>query len=108
VTGTLVSGDPPLGLTIGTPGQNARLTFAGAAGQRVTLTVANVLVGTSSCCAAKLSVAKPDGTNLLAPTYFGRRGATFSLLPPTTGTYAVVVDPQAGETGSLTLALAPG
>ena len=108
VTGTLVSGGPPLGVTIGTPGQNARLIFAGTAGQRVTLTAANVLLGTSSCCAAKLSVAKPDGTNLLAPTYFGRRGATFSLLPPVTGTYAVVVDPQAGETGSLTLDLAPG
>jgi subtilisin family serine protease len=108
LVGTLLLGEPPVGLTIETPGQNARLTFAGTAGQRLALTVANVLLGTSSCCAAKLSVTKSDGTTLLAPSYFGRRGATFSLLPPTSGTYMVLVDPQAGETGGLTLALTPG
>jgi hypothetical protein len=108
LVGTLPLGAPPVGVTIGTPGQNARFTFAGTAGQRLTLSAANVLMGTSSCCAAKLSVTKPDGTTLLAPSYFGRRGATFSLLPPTSGTHTVLLDPQAGETGSLTLALTPG
>lgn len=107
VSGTLVVGGAPATVAIGTPGQNARLTFAGGPGQ-VTLRVADVLVGTSSCCSLKVAVAKPDGTTLLRATYVGRRGATFVLQLPVAGTYAVDVDPQGVDTGSLSLVVAPG
>ena len=65
----------------------------------------NVAVGTSSCCALKISVTKPDGSSLLKPSYVGRRGGTFALQLPASGTYAVFLDPQGGETGTLTVGL---
>ena len=71
-------GDPPGGpsmsVTTGpVPGQNARLTFAGVAGQRVTRASA-VAIGSSTCCSLNLSILKPDGSSLATPTLMGTNG----------------------------------
>jgi Subtilase family len=105
VGGTLTIGGGPVTFAIGTPGQNARLTFSGTAGRTVTLIASGVTIGTSGCCSTQLSVLKPDGTRLVVPTYVGRNGRSLTMTLSVTGTYAVVVDPQDAATGAMTLAL---
>jgi subtilisin family serine protease len=98
-------GGAPLSFTIGTPGQNAKLTFSGTAGRTVTLTAGPVTIGTSGCCSTMLSILRPDGTRLVSPTYVGTNGRSLTTTLSVTGTYAVVVDPQGAATGGMTLAL---
>jgi subtilisin family serine protease len=106
VSGTIAVGGSPVSLTLGpVPGQNARLTFAGTAGQRISLRLSSVTIGTSSCCSARVSIAKPDGTNLVPPTLVGTMGGTLTPQLPVTGSYAIVVDPQGANTGGITLTL---
>lgn len=103
--GSLAVGGSPRTLQLAVPGQNARLTFAGTASQTVRLTVSGVTIGTSSCCSTKVSVWRPDGTKLVSPTYVGTKGTTLTFLLPAAGTYSVLLDPQAEDAGSATLAL---
>jgi hypothetical protein len=103
-TALVVGGSPaPLALTV--PGQNGKATFSGTAGQRVTLKLTSVSIGTSSFSSAKVSVLTPSGATLLSPTYFGTSGKTIALTLATTGTYTVVLDPQGAATGSATFSL---
>jgi subtilisin family serine protease len=99
-TGTLTAGGAPLTLLIPTPGQNARITFSGAAGQHVTLSLSSVTIA-----ASYVSIQKPDGTNLTWPGYIGTFGGTIAADLPAAGTYAIVVDPLWDSTGSMTLGL---
>jgi len=98
--------DPPVTLTF-RAGQNARLTFDGVAGQRVTLGVNGVTIGTGYCCdVGSVGLYKPDGTALLSPVGFSTNGVSSATqVLPTTGTYSIVVDPYIGRTGSLNLVL---
>jgi hypothetical protein len=105
VGGTLSIGAPPVSFTIGTPGQNAKLTFSGTAGRAVTLTASGVTIGTSGCCSTMVSILKPDGTRLVSPTYVGTNGRSITTTLPVAGTYAVFVDPQGAATGGMTLAI---
>jgi hypothetical protein len=93
-------------VTIGSPGESARLTFDGVAGQRVSLRISDVTIGTSCCSSAALSISGPDGTVLLAPSGVGTRGGFVDTRTlPLTGSYRVVVDPQGDSVGSATLTL---
>jgi hypothetical protein len=105
VTGSLTVGGPSLSVGIGTPGQKARVTFAGTAGAGVTLYLTGVTIGSSTCCSARVSIVRPDGANLVAPTFFGRNGRTTATTPPLTGTYTIVIDPEAAAVGGVTLRL---
>jgi subtilisin family serine protease len=108
LTGSIAIGGPPVNLSLApVPGQNAALTFAGAAGQRVSLRLTNVTIGTSSCCGARISPLKPDGTNLVPPILVGTFGATITATLPVTGQYSIQVDPQGANTGGITLTLSP-
>jgi len=90
LTGALTIDGPSVPITL-RPGQNARLTFGGTAGQRVSLGVTEVSFGTGSH--AVLSILKPDGTPLVSTTV-GTSGGDLDTEPlPETGTYIVVVDP---------------
>ena len=104
VTDTATSttiGAPPVTLPLGTPGQNGTVTFSGVAGQRVVLQTSSVTFGASS---AALSLKKPDGTNLIVPTYISTAGQLFTAVDlPTTGTYTILVDPQGAATGAVNL-----
>jgi RHS repeat-associated protein len=101
LAGTLtpsVGGDG-IDLAFGTPGQNARITFPGTAGQRVSLRFSN-----STIAAGNWYVYNPDGSSLSGTQQFSTATLTAPLpLLPTTGTYAVVVNPSAANTGSLRL-----
>jgi hypothetical protein len=102
VTGSLTVGGPSMNVSLGTPGQNATLTFSGTAGQRVTVRASNVTVGTSTCCTFVLSVKRPDGV-IVASTLFGTNGGVLPATLSAAGTYSVIVDPQSANTGGASL-----
>ena len=97
----IVPGGPPVTISTTAPGQNARLTFEGTAGRAISLQLSNV-----SVASAYVSVLAPDGTALVKNTLLDNSG-TFvdTKLLPASGTYSIVVDPTAANTGSVTLAL---
>jgi YD repeat-containing protein len=102
-TGTLAIDGVSLPLSLTRPGQNARLTFDGTAGQRVSLALTGATLTSVS-----ISVLKPDGSTLLSPTspLFSGGNAVLDLpVPPVTGTYTLFVDPYLLNTGGLTLLL---
>jgi hypothetical protein len=103
LTGSLVVGGPPVSLNLSTPGQNALLTFMGAAGQRVTIRATGVTIGPSTCCSVSLLVRKPDGLPL-ASGLAGTNGGALAATLPFAGRYTLVIDPQAAGQGTLTLA----
>jgi hypothetical protein len=103
VPGTLVIGGPSLTANIATPGQGARITFDGRAGQRVTLTFSGVTVLFSY-----FSILRPDGSPFVSQTFLFTSGRTVTADLPADGTYAIVIDPQSSETGNMTLSLTPG
>ncbi len=103
VPGTLVSGGPSLIANIATPGQNARITFDGRAGQRINLQFSGVTVLFSF-----FSILRPDASPLVSQTFLFTSGSTVTADLPADGTYAIVIDPQSSETGSMTLSLTPG
>ncbi len=105
-SGSIVIGGAPVSLAFGpTPGQNATLRFDGTAGQRISLRLSNVTIGTSSCCGARISVLKPDGTYLIPPLLVGTFGGTMTATLPLTAQYSILVDPQGANTGGITLTL---
>ena len=105
-SGSIVAGGGPVSLSLGpTPGQNATLRFDGTAGQRISLRLSNVTIGTSTCCGTRVSLLKPDGTNLIPPALVGTSGATMTATLAVTGQYSILVDPQAANTGGITLTL---
>jgi YD repeat-containing protein len=100
VTGPITVNGPSVNVSLTTPGQNARLTFDGTAGQRIS---ANAVSTLTTCW--NFGIFKPDGT-ALANT-FGCGSGIF-IEPqtlPVTGTYTVVVDPSGAGTGSATVNL---
>jgi hypothetical protein len=106
VVSSITPGGTPLTLTTTTPGQNAKATFTGVANRGIALQIDGVTMGTSTTASFKLSIKKPDGTYLLAATLFGRSGGFIDTKTlPASGTYTIVVDPQADATGSVTLTL---
>jgi len=108
LSGSIAIGGPPVSLTLGpVPGQNATLAFNGTAGQRVSLRLSNVTIGNTSCCGARISMLKPDGTNVVPPILVGSFGATITATLPVTGAYSIGVDPQGAYTGGITLTLSP-
>jgi YD repeat-containing protein len=100
ITGTMAIGGPDVTITTTQPGQNARLTFSGPAGQQVSLR-------TSTGVGSDISILRPDGTTLAGPSFAGP--STTAFLDQATmsvpGPYTVLVDPRTTNTGSLTLSL---
>jgi hypothetical protein len=102
----IVAGGDPVTVTIANPGDTRRLTFDGVAGERVSLLLSNVTIGTSCCSSAALSIIRPDGTALVPPSGFGTRGGFVDTRTlPLTGSYRIVVDPSGDSVGSVTLTL---
>jgi subtilisin family serine protease len=107
-TGAIAVGGPSVSLTLGpVPGQNATLRFDATAGQRVGLRLTNVTIGGSTCCGARIALAKPDGSSLVPPILVGTNGGLVTATLPVAGSYSIAVDPQAANTGGITLTLSP-
>jgi YD repeat-containing protein len=99
IVGTLVPDGSSATFSVTTAGQNARYTFAGVADDRVAVHATNATIPNSA-----VRIRKPDGT-VLVSTSIGANGAIDATVLPTTGTYAVEVDPSGTGTGNMTLAL---
>ena len=99
LSGTITPGTP-LVVTTTAPGQNAKHTFTGAINTRLSLNLMNV-----SITQVKVSVLKPDGTNLIVKTVGVSGGFAEPVKLPVGGTYKVVVDPQSSYYGSVTVGL---
>jgi subtilisin family serine protease len=97
---TLTIGGPAQAISMSTPGQNGRVTFAGNAGQAISIKITGVTVAT-----AFVSVLKPDGTTLVSNTLVGTPGRTIAATLPVAGTYTIVIDPQSSATGNMTFSL---
>jgi IPT/TIG domain len=98
ILGSIVVGGASVPVNITRPGQRARLTFAGTAGQRLTLG----FPGASFFDA--ITVTKPDGTTFA--TSPGNTDLSIVMPPlPTTGTYGILVDPRYADTRNMTLTL---
>lgn len=103
---TITPGGAPVRVVTTQVYEKATATFRGTTGQRVSLRMTNVAIGTSGCCSTRVSIVKPDGTNLVAPTAVGTSGGFVDVRTlPATGTYKIVVDPQLRNTGAMTLTL---
>lgn len=101
VSGTVILNGAVVTPTLTVPGQRARYTFAGTAGQWVNLGLTAVTISSST-----VTLLKPDGTTLEAGP-IGTSGGSIDPITtlPTTGTYTIVVDPAGLATGSMTLTL---
>jgi hypothetical protein len=103
---TITPGGNPVTVTITAANADEVLTFAGVAGQRVSVEIGDVTIGPSACCSTLVSIRKPDGATLAWPTYVGTGGGFLDTRTlPISGTYSIVVDPQGSATGELTLRL---
>lgn len=101
VTGNITPGGAAVPVTISRVGQNARYVFTGSAGQTVSLNLSSVTITTGYA-----SLIKPDGSLLAGPTSFGTGGGVIDTqVLPTSGTYAIFIDPAVTYTGSVTLTL---
>ena len=99
-SGKITIGGAAETVTIGTPGQNGKVTFSGTASEDVQLTISGVTIPDS-----EVAILNPSGTTLTYG-YFDTSGGTLSGTLGTTGTYTIMVAPEAGGTGSMTLTLA--
>src|SRR2546423_2841218 len=101
ITGTIAPGGAAARVDMGTPGQNAKLTFSGTAGQRISLNI-----GSSSFSSGYMSIANPDGSSLVNNTLFATTPQFVDTRTlPATGTYTVTIDPQGSATGGATFTL---
>ncbi len=83
-------------VTTTSPGQTITLSFSG-----VTISGSG---GPVFCCSTLVSILKPDGTTLVGGTYIGTSGGSISTGSlPADGSYTVVIDPQAEDTGNMTI-----
>ena len=103
VTGPIVIGTP-LTATTTVPGQVARYTFSGTAGQQLSMNLSGSTY--TGCNAVVVSVLQSSGTSVgSAGICNGSTGFMDSIILPTTGIYTVLVSPQGTTTGSITLLL---
>src|SRR6185437_2103009 len=103
VTGSIVIGTP-LNVATTVPGQVARYTFSGTAGQQLSMNLSgNTYTG---CNAVVVSVLQSSGATVGSTGICnGSTGFMDSITLPTTGIYTVLVSPQGTTTGSITLLL---
>lgn len=98
IVGPIVVGGASVPVNITRPGQRARLTFSGTAGQRLTLGFPDASPFDA------ITVTKPDGTTLAA--FAGSSDLSIAMPPlPTTGTYGILVDPRYADPRNMTLTL---
>jgi hypothetical protein len=103
--GALTIDGASVSLTTTEPGQNGKFTFTVAADTSFALDLSSVTIGSSGCCSAKISIKKPDGSNLLSPSLFGTAGGSWTKTSTVAGTYTIVIDPQNAATGGVTVQL---
>jgi hypothetical protein len=102
--GPIVVGGPTVTSNITVPGQEALFTFAGSAGQLISLTAsANAKLAASG---GYIYIYLPDGRTLLYDDYFSSQSLfSDALTLPSSGTYSILLVPYNSGTGVAKLAL---
>jgi hypothetical protein len=105
VTATVVPGAGAVSLATTVPGQNMRLTFNGAAGQRVNLLTQ--VSGFTGCVSYGVTILPPDGTTKLFDSSTCTTGSIISgvLTLPVAGSYTILLNPFNLNVGSATFTL---
>ncbi len=99
VTGTITVNGSPVTTEIGTPGQNALLTFTGSEGQTVTAEASEATIPSFY-----LTLIAPGGSQLYSE-WFNTSGGAFEKTLPVSGTYTLLMNPFAANTGNATITL---
>jgi hypothetical protein len=95
---SITIGGSPVTVTTTAPGQNASLTYSGAAGQQATV---HVTANSMGC--PTISVNNPDGSLLISTNSCS---ANFNLATQTlvaSGTYKIGINPSGTDFGSITI-----
>lgn len=100
--GTTSIGQAAANFDVSVPGQAIQVTFAGAASQSITVTVARVSSTPSGAC-YNITTKKPDGSSLRGDGSCNNGYSSGSLTLPTAGTYTVVVDPTSTSIGTFSV-----
>ena len=104
LSGTIASGTPTT-VSIDTAGQVDSLTFTGTAGQYASVQLSNYNFSGWCCSGLNVSILNPDGTTLVSSTLNPGTMLQNPVLLPATGTYTLVIAPQNGITGSVSVTL---
>jgi hypothetical protein len=105
VNASITFGGPAVPVTLNAGGQNANLTFAGTAGQRISVKATGVTIPN---CLYMMGVRGPDNVNIPASvTCDQSTGVGFidTLTLTQAGTHTIILDPDALETGSAAVTL---
>jgi hypothetical protein len=107
LSGALVPGTP-VALAAARPGQNARYTFAGTAGESTSIKVYGVITSPEGQT-IQVKIYRPDGALLTSANATSAASAVLSFASlPSTGTYSVLLEPFYGATWQAQVALDPG
>jgi hypothetical protein len=99
VAAQITPGGAPVMVSLTTPGQDAKLSFTGTAGQRISVRLSGNTISQSY-----VSLVKPDGSNLVAPIWTTGTSAFLDTVTlPVSGVYGIAIDPYLGSTGSVTV-----
>jgi len=103
---TITANGTPVTTTTTTGGENATLTFAGTAGNRIAMRIYGVTMSPKLNTGIKVSIQKPDGTTLVSPFDVGSAGTWMEpVTTPVNGTYKLILDGQSTYKGKATVAL---
>ena len=103
---TILTNGTPLHVTTTTGGENANLTFAGTAGNRISIRISGVTMSPKPNTGIKVSILKPDGTTLVSPFDVGSAGTFMEpVSTPVTGSYKLILDGQSTYKGKATVAI---
>lgn len=104
VTGSLTLGGPSQTVTIPVRGQGGKVGFSGVSGQPVKITFSNITITESCTYPLRASILNDaTGNTIAGPSNICIPGNSISTSLPSTGSYSVVLDPNGGQTGSVTL-----
>jgi RHS repeat-associated protein len=95
-TATATVGGSAVTVTTTVPGQNAAVWFSGTSGQAITVALTAVSIASSD-----VSIRRPAGTNLIAPTGMNTAGKTLTMILDATGTHTVYIDARVSYVGSI-------
>jgi RHS repeat-associated protein len=96
---------PPVQVAINIPGQTARYTFSGIAGQPASVQMSNSTFG--GCSALWMYILNPDGSTLASQNTCSSTANIGPVTLPTTGIYTLLIAPvgASGGVGSATVSL---
>ncbi len=107
VVGTISANATAVSLTTTSALQNMKLTFAGVAGQRVSLLGQYASPLNNICCGSTLTITGPDSKTQIYNASVSYTSQTFSgvLVLPTTGSYTIYYSPTGNYAGTATFTL---